>query len=275
LDFKAPSLDSGHVVSGLSMSNEPNVQTQRRGVLVTGGASGIGQAVVKAFAELGDITVCLDVSPCKDAAHSVIGDVRDSSAHRIAVDTTLEHAGTLDVLVVNAGVHDGGMGLELDATDFVARMRTILDINVIGYALALQAAEVALRDSRGCVVMTSSDAAYLEGQTGAGIGYTASKYAVSGIARWAARAFAPHVRVNVVAPGGVMTNLPSVGALGTPGSRLFQDETAKRASIASRTILGTVMEPNEIAELYVFLASGATRGLTGAVLRPDGGLDLR
>jgi len=257
------------------MSNEPNVQPQRRGVLVTGGASGIGQAVVRAFAELGDITISLDVSPCDDAAHSVIGDVRDSSAHRIAVDTTLERAGALDVLVVNAGVHDGGMGLELDATDFVARMRTILDINVIGYALAIQAAEVALRDSHGCVVMTSSDAAFLEGQTGAGIGYTASKYAVSGIARWAARALAPHVRVNVVAPGGVMTNLPSIGALGTPGSRLFQDEAAKRASIASRTILGTVMEPNEIAELYVFLASSAARGITGSVLRPDGGLDLR
>ena len=247
---------------------------QGRGVLVTGGASGIGAAVVRAFVECGDVVVSLDRDRCDHATQSVIGDVRDPRAHLDAVDAIVARAGHLDVLVVNAGTHDGGLDLSID-DDFSSRLRAVLDINVVGYALALQAAAPHLTASSGCVVMTSSDAGFLEGQTGAGIAYTASKYAVNGMIRWAARALAPEVRVNGVAPGGVLTNLTGVGADGEPGAPLFSDGDAKRTLIASRTILGTVMDSDEIAALYVFLASSEARGITGSVLRPDGGLDLR
>lgn len=251
------------------------MNSQGRGVLVTGGASGIGSAVVRAFVECGDYVVSLDRDHCEHATQAVVGDVRDPKAHRAAVDVTLALAGRLDVLIVNAGMHDGGLDLHLADDDFATRLRAVLDINVVGYALALQVAATHLTESSGCVVMTSSDAGFLEGQTGAGIAYTASKYAVNGVIRWAARALAPHVRVNGVAPGGVLTNLAGVGVEGLPGAPIFADADTKLKAIASRTILGTVMETDEIAALYVFLASPRARGITGSVLRPDGGLDLR
>lgn len=248
-----------------------------RGVLVTGGASGIGSAVVRAFVAAGDVVVSLDRDVSAHATESVLGDVRDPQSHVAAVDATLRRAGGLDVLIVNAGIHDGGLGLELGVDEFSTRLQAVVDVNVLGYALALHAAAPHLTQSSGCVVMTSSDAGFLEGQTGAGIAYTSSKYAVNGMVRWAARTLAPMVRVNGVAPGGVLTNLAAVGHEGVPGARLFVDAEAdgKRSAIAARTVLGTVLDADEVAALYVFLASPAARGFTGEILRPDGGLDLR
>lgn len=249
--------------------------SQRRGVLVTGGASGIGRAVVRAFRASGDLVVSLDRDESGEATRGIVGDVCDPQSHRTAVDEVLELAGSLDVLVINAGMHDGGLDLSLDVSEFSTRLRAVLDVNVVGYALALHAAAPHLSASSGCVIMTSSDAGFLEGQTGAGVAYTASKYAVNGVVRWAARALAPNVRVNAVAPGGVLTNLAGVGEGGRPGAPLFAEPDAKRSSIAARTVLGTVLDADEVAALYVFLASPAARGMTGTVLRPDGGLDLR
>ncbi len=249
-------------------------QTRPRRVLVTGGASGIGRAVVAAFAQAGDVVTSVDLRSSDAAAVSVIGDVRDPLVNAEAVDRARDSGG-LDVLVVNAGVHDGGLGLDASPADLVRGLRAVLEIDVVGYALALNAAEEALRAASGCVVMTLSDAAFLAGQTGAGVAYTAAKHAQLGILRWAARSFAPAVRVNAVAPGGIVTGLIAVSNDIVDGPLLFADADAKRALVASRNPLGTVLEPDEVAQSYLWLASSAARGMTGEVIRPDGGLSVR
>ena len=139
------------------------------------------------------------------------GDVRDARSHLAAVDAAIQETGRLDVLVANAGVHDGGIGLDSEPGELLECLRVVLDVDVIGYALAAQAAAPALRASRGHVVMTLSDASFLVGQQGAGLAYTAAKHAAFGLLGWLARALAPEVRVNGIAPGGVVTDLRAVG----------------------------------------------------------------
>ena len=250
------------------------MESHQRGILVTGGASGIGLAVVEAFTAMGDYVVSLDRTMSETASSSIVGDVTVPADHDRAVSTVVEAVGRLDVVVVNAGIHDGGVGLETDPAHLAEVTRAVLDVDVLGYLLAIHAGAAELRRSGGCVVMTLSDAAYLAGQTGAGIAYTAAKYAELGILQWCARSLAPEVRVNGVAPGGVITSLTAVQP-GGPGKPLFADEEAKRELIRSRNVLGTVLEPDEVARLYVWLASVEARGMTGEVLRPDGGLGLR
>ena len=172
---------------------------------MTGGASGIGLAVVRAFNTDGFATVSLDTTESAEASISVQGDVRDPRSHSAAVDAAIRETGRLDVLVANAGVHDGGIGLDSEPDELLECLRLVLDIDVIGYALAAHAAAPALRESRGHVVLTLSDASFLVGQQGAGLAYTAAKHGAFGLLGWLARALAPEVRVNGIAPGGVVT----------------------------------------------------------------------
>jgi 2,3-dihydroxy-2,3-dihydrophenylpropionate dehydrogenase len=181
---------------------------------------------------------------------------------------------SLEVLVVNAGVHDGGAGFSLTGDELAAITGRVLDVNVLGYILAIQAAAPALAASGGSVILTLSDAAFLVGQQGAGIAYTAAKHAGLGILGWAAHSLAPNVRVNAIAPGGVITSLAAVDADGV-GRPLFTDSDTKRAAIRSRNPLETILEPDELAQMYVWLASSSARTLTGEVIRPDGGLGVR
>jgi 2,3-dihydroxy-2,3-dihydrophenylpropionate dehydrogenase len=245
----------------------------RRAVIVTGGASGIGLAVIRAFNSDGFTTVSLDAAPSAEATISVEGDVRDPAFHAAAVDAAIDAAGRLDVLVANAGVHDGGLGLDAEPDVLLDGMRRVLDIDVIGYALAAQAAAPALRAARGHVVLTLSDASFLVGQQGAGVAYTAAKHAVIGLLGWLARELAPEVRVNGVAPGGVLTGLRAVTEAGD--RPLFEDAADKERAVRERNPLHTMLTPDEVAEYYRWIVSDQARGLTGQVIRPDGGLVVR
>lgn len=240
------------------------VHARVRTALVTGGASGIGAAVVAALEADGFRTVSLDLAPSAVASASVIGDVREPAANREAVAAAVEPSGILDVAVANAGVHDGGLGLDAAPDELAARMRYVLDVDLVAYALVAQAAERPLRAARGQLVLTLSDAAFLVGQQGAGVAYTVAKHGALGLLGWLARELAPDVRVNAVAPGGVLTGLRGVG-----------DDPQRAERIRSRNPLGTLLAPDEVAAYYRWLTSGPTVGLTGQVIRPDGGLAVR
>ena len=245
-------------------------------VLVTGAASGIGAAVAASFAADGAIVTGCDRNPGPDSQVTlVLGDLRDADTARRAVAAAAPD-GRLDVLILAAGVHDGGIGLEGDLDELAHAVDTVLEINVKGYILPLAAAAAALRAARGVVIVVLSDATYLAGGNGAGVAYTAAKHADLGVLRWAARALAPDVRVNGVAPGGVRTGLRVEDASG--GERgLWQDpveSTERERLIRSGNPLGIMLDGTQVAEYVRFLASPQAGALTGEVLRLDGGRSL-
>jgi NAD(P)-dependent dehydrogenase (short-subunit alcohol dehydrogenase family) len=104
--------------------------------------------------------------------------------------------------------------------------------------------------------------------------YVASKFAVRGLVASLAHELAPGIRVNGVAPGGTLnTDLRGLASLGQDRTRL--DDTPDRArDVAARTPLGVALTGEDHAWSYVFLASDRSRGITGEIVRPDGGFGL-
>lgn len=249
--------------------------------VVTGGASGIGRAVVADLAAHGYRIAVLDRDLPEDRGipedrdgdrvRWVAGDVRDPDAHDRVVDLARSRFGGLDLFVGNAGVHDGGIGVrDLDGAALAEVARHVLDVDVVGYLLGARAAAGPLADSGGSMVFTLSDASYLVRGNGAGIAYAAAKHAALGVVRHLAADLAPAVRVNAVAPGGVVTGLRT-----TDGRHVFAGADEITAAVRELNPLGVVLRPEQIAPLYRLLASPAAAGMTGEVLRPDGGLSVR
>lgn len=243
--------------------------------LVTGGSSGIGQAIVRDLVEHDYEVVILDQHPpdVGRGATVVRGDVTSPDDNERAVATALDRHGALHLLVGNAGIHDGGVRLrDRPAADLGALVRRVVEVDVLGYVLAARASAEALTASHGSMVFTLSDASFsVAPDLGAGIAYAAAKHAALGIVRYLAADLAPDVRVNAVAPGGILTGLREAD-----GTEIFtEDPEVVRAEIRSLNPLGVVLSPAEVAPLYRFLASTAAAGMTGEVLRPDGGLSVR
>lgn len=243
--------------------------------LVTGGASGIGRAVVRDLAGHGYGVVALDrrtpSEPLPAGVAFVTGDVTDPADNERAVAEALRRWGRLDVFVGNAGVHDGGVRLRDRAGPELAELtRRVLDVDVVGYVLGARAAAEPLTRSRGSMVFTLSDASFMVSGNGAGLAYAAAKHACVGVVRHLAADLAPHVRVNAVAPGGVITTLRSVD-----GGDVYADPEPIAAAIRALNPLGVLATAEQLAPLYRFLAGPDARHLTGEILRPDGGLAVR
>ena len=248
-----------------------------RSVLVTGGASGIGAAVVRALLERGAHVTTLDLV-LPEQTHpmlvAVTGDVTMPQAHATAVDRALERFGRLDALVANAGMHDGGAGVEeLAPADLADLVRRVHDVNVLGLVLGVQAALPHLRRTRGSVLVTLSDASFEAGNVGAGPAYVASKTAALGLVRHFAHRYAPEVRVNAVAPGGVATGLQAFDSDGRP-RLLVADSDAFVDRVRAMNPLGVALSADDVAQHFLFLLGDRASGLTGEVLRPDGGLSV-
>ena len=255
------------------------IEPDPRGVLVTGGCSGIGRAVAEAHAAAGDLVVVLDrdlpVTPLRDGIECVQGDVTNFADNVRAVDTLLEWAGRIDHFVGNAGIHDGGFSFAETSGDDLARiLRRVLKVDVIGYALGARACVDALSKASGCMTFTLSDASYIVSGNGAGLAYSAAKHAALGLVKHLAAELAPQIRVNAVAPGGVITGLRASDGDGKDERRVFADPFAAESAIADLNPLGVVLTPEQLAGVYLFLASPAASGMTGEVLRPDGGLSV-
>ncbi|MFK4190038.1 SDR family oxidoreductase [Streptomyces sparsogenes] len=258
------------------MAGEGGRRREREPVaVVTGGASGIGHAIVADLAAHGYRVAVLDrdapADGDADRVRWVVGDVRDPEANDRVVDVALSSFGRLDLFVGNAGVHDGGIGVrDVGGAELAEVTRYVLDVDVVGYLLGARAAAGALADSGGSMVFTLSDASYLVRGNGAGIAYAAAKHAALGMVRHLAADLAPSVRVNAVAPGGILTGLRTAD-----GRHVFADADEITATVRAFNPLGVVLCAEQVAPLYRFLASPAAAGMTGEVLRPDGGLTVR
>jgi NAD(P)-dependent dehydrogenase (short-subunit alcohol dehydrogenase family)/quinol monooxygenase YgiN len=250
-------------------------------VLVTGGASGIGRAVVDRFvAEGARVAVADQDAPGLAAvreAHgrsviTVAADLRTLAGNRAAVEQAVAAFGRLDCLVANAGVFDGFRDFaSLDLESLNRGFDSIFDVNVRGLLLGCRAALPSLAASSGSIIVTLSNVSFIP--DGGGVMYVASKHAALGVVRQLAHELAPCVRVNGVAPGATKTaiRVPEVF-----GQSLDQRAPEISAAIAKLVPLAAHAEPADHTGAYVLLAArDDSPAMTGTVITSDGGLGIR
>jgi len=250
--------------------------------LLVGAGSGIGRAVVDAFlAEGASVCVmeyspekCADLEQIRGPVAVIQGDATSASDHQRTVGAAVERFGKLDTLATFVGIFDNYtrlMDLPLDHLD--AAFAETFATNVKSVLLAAHAATPHLRRSKGSIVVTASSSSFFPGRGGSL--YVASKFAVRGLVVQLAHELAPDVRVNAVAPGGTIgTDLRGLRGLGQHAQRL-DDRPGREQALRSRTPLGVALRPADHAGAYVYLASDRCRGVTGEILRSDGGLGVR
>ncbi len=238
-----------------------DLQLNDKVIVVTGGARGIGAAIVRAAAAEGAITVVIDRSEATIASHSIRLDLNDPENCRRAVEDTLAKFGAIDALVNNAGVNDR-VGLDHGSPkQYVAS----LERNLLHYYNMAHYSLKALKSSRGVIVNIASKTAVTgQGDTS---GYASSKGAILALTReWAVELLPYGIRVNAVVPAEVMTQLYQTWL------ETFPEPEAKLAQIVSRIPLGKRMTTaEEIASMVVFLLSPKAGHITGQHLYVDGG----
>jgi 2-keto-3-deoxy-L-fuconate dehydrogenase len=223
--------------------------------IVTGGASGIGAAVVRLLRERGAEVVVLDREPC-----DIVVDVTDAAAVEAAVREAAERLGGLDLVVNNAGVGAAGTVADNDDDEW----HRVFDINVVGMARVARAALPYLRESGNAAIVNTSSVAATAGLPQRAL-YSATKGAVLSLTlAMAADHVREGIRVNAVAPGTADT--PWVGRLLDAAA----DPAAERAALEARQPMGRLISAEEVAEAIVYLATAT--GTTGTILPVDGGM---
>ncbi|RQS24203.1 MULTISPECIES: 3-(cis-5,6-dihydroxycyclohexa-1,3-dien-1-yl)propanoate dehydrogenase [unclassified Burkholderia] len=253
--------------------------------LVTGANSGIGLAVLRRFLDEGAAGVGALVRSGDgadklrqmfgDRVMVTVGDVRSPEANEEAVAATVKAFGKLDTLVGNAGVWDHFASLRrfVSGQQLTETFREVFDVNVMAYLLAAYAAAPSLRETRGNMIFTLSNAAFYAG--GGGPTYVASKHACVGVIRQLAYELAPEIRVNGVAPGGTVTPLKGPESLGKQDAKLSEIPGFSDA-VADAVPLGFIARPEDHAAHYVLLASRTNSpATTAAILQSDGGWEVR
>jgi NAD(P)-dependent dehydrogenase (short-subunit alcohol dehydrogenase family) len=250
-----------------------DLQLKEKVVLVTGGAKGIGAAIVKTSGAEGAIPVIIDrdeeagkqLQAALEAggieSGLIIADLSAPGACAKVVERTIQKLGRLDALVNNAGINDG-IGLEHGTPE---KFVSSLERNLVHYYAMAHYALPGLKNSRGSIVNISSKTA-VTGQGGTS-GYVASKGAILGLTReWAAELLPHGIRVNAVVPAEVMTPLYQQW-LAT-----FPDPQEKLEKIVAKIPLGKRMTTaEEIAAMVLFLLSDKASHITGQHLFVDGG----
>jgi NAD(P)-dependent dehydrogenase (short-subunit alcohol dehydrogenase family) len=242
-----------------------------RVAIVTGAAQGIGHAIAKRLLDEGArVLLCdLDAPRVADAARALAragtrtrahaGDVSRKATAIALVDAAVAAFGRVDILVNNAGITHAAEFLDLDEADF----DRVLAVNLKSMFVCGQAAarRMVAPKSGGAIVNLSSVNAILAIATQ--VPYVVSKGGINQLTKVMALALAPHgIRVNGIGPGTIATEMAKKAVLGS--------EEAKR-KILSRTPMGRLGEPEEIAAVAAFLASDDASYLTGQTNYPDGG----
>jgi NAD(P)-dependent dehydrogenase (short-subunit alcohol dehydrogenase family) len=232
--------------------------------IVTGGASGIGAAIVQRLLDGGaDVGVLdLNIDKAHEEAFAVQTNIGDDVSVRAAIDTIVAEFGGIDIVINNAGI--GAMGSIEDNPD--EEWIRVLNINVVGITRVSRAAMPYLRQSASAAIVNTCSIAATAGLPQRAL-YSASKGAVLSLTRaMAADHLREGIRVNAVNPGTADT--PWVGRLLDSAT----DPAAERAALSARQPHGRLVDPAEIAEAVSYLASPRNKSTTGTSIAVDGGM---
>jgi len=234
--------------------------------IITGAAKGIGFATAKRFAEEGAKVMIADISlEAVNAAaaqipnaEAFVVNVIDRASIQTAVDRILERHGRIDILINNAGITQDARLIKMTEAQFDA----VIDVNLRGVFNCTQlVVPHMLEKGKGAVVNASSVVGIYGnfGQTN----YSATKFGVIGFTKtWARELGAKGIRVNAVCPGFISTEM--VRAM---PENVLQD-------IEKRSWLGRLGTPEEMANVYLFLASDEASYVNGVALEASGGISL-
>jgi NAD(P)-dependent dehydrogenase (short-subunit alcohol dehydrogenase family) len=245
-----------------------------RTALVTGAASGIGLETARLLSASG-AKVALNYLPddtrgpeaLENLRHAGFdpvgapGDVGDAASAKGMVERAIDELGRLDLLVNNAGIPGVRHPVPIGDLDGITEelWTNLLNVNLISVFRCSKAAAPALKESKGAIVNTASIAGF--GAVASTIAYSGSKAAVINLTKNLARALAPDVRVNAVAPGTVESSWA-----------IEWSEERRRNTIAN-TPLKTIPTTGDVSELIVYLGFGG-RMITGQTVAIDGGISI-
>ena len=242
----------------------------RRGVFITGGASGIGASLVSHFVAQGARVAFVDIA--REASRTLVGKLRDAYRHAPlfiecditdvnalaqAIDTATEALGGISVLVNNAGNDQRHRFESVTPRMWDERM----DVNLKHQFFAAQAVYEGMKQAGGGAIVNFSSTSWVMGEGGY-VCYTTAKAAIVGLTRSLARDFGEAgIRVNAILPGWVMTERQV---------RLWLDEEGERM-ICERQALKHKLYPDDVARMVLFLAAADSRMITGQSFIVDGG----
>lgn len=238
--------------------------------VVTGAGRGIGRAIALKFANEGADIVCIsrtaensekvanEVRALGRKAWGISADVSNSQSVTEAVEKVLAEAKKVDILVNNAGVTRDGLLMRMSETDW----DTVLNTNLKGAFLFTKAlARTFLKQRSGRIINISSIIG-LVGNAGQ-CNYAASKAGVIGLTKSTAKEFASRgITVNAIAPGFIETDMTAILS------------AELKAELLKKIPLNALGQPEDIANAALFLASPASRYVTGQVLTVDGGMAM-
>lgn len=247
-----------------------------RVAIITGGASGLGWATARRFADEGAVValVDLDARQAREAAAELRGpsvgfgaDVCDPDALQRVADDVVESAGRIDVLFANAGIPGEGAAHTLDPQAW----RRTLSVNLDGVFFSVRAVLPTMLQQRSGSLILQSSLAGLKGIANLA-SYSAAKAGVIGLTRQLAVEYAPAgIRVNAICPGTIVTPLVEEAFRQRFGDEGAAEAIERRAADYPLQRLG---DPSDVAAYATYLASDESTWVTGTIMPIDGGASL-
>ncbi len=241
--------------------------SNKKVAIVTGGGSGLGFAIAEKFIGAGIQTVIVgrDEKKLNDAkeklgngCHAMTCDVSNLSSIPGFINDVLKQFGQIDILVNNAGINMKKEFTEVTDEDF----QKVITTNLTAvFVMSREVVKHMLERNAGSIINISSMAA----QYGLPkvIAYSASKTAIDGMTRAMAVELSPKgIRVNAIAPGFIYSDMTA---------KALDSDPERKAKVFSRTPMGIMGQPSDIGDAALFLASDASKYITGVVLPVDGG----
>jgi 3-oxoacyl-[acyl-carrier protein] reductase len=234
--------------------------------IITGAAKGIGFATAKRFAQEGAKVMIADVNPeaVKAATDLIPGseaydvNVTDRTSVEAAVDQIMQHHGRIDILINNAGITQDARLVKMTEAQF----DTVIDVNLKGVFNCTQLVVPHMLETGKGAIVNASSVVGIYGNFGQ-TNYSATKFGVIGFTKTWARELGPKgIRVNAVCPGFIATEM--VKAM---PENILKD-------IERRSWLGRLGTPEEMSNVYLFLASDEASYVNGVALEASGGISL-